>query len=150
MQHSTQFCSFLTKKLFRYVFDIKLKTLLWTNSALWKISRNMFIKPSIVQRPRFDILDRVGKYSENLWTILKKCLWMYFRMSSFEKDVQGSQAYKAEGRKILFQSLVDTTKESWKLFSPTLWSELIFDLGFLQARSISLHAFKFSSKRQPA
>ena len=39
-------------------------------------------------------------------------MYSYFRMSSFEKDVQGSQAYKAEGRKILFQSLVDTARES--------------------------------------
>ena len=52
-------------------------------------------------------------------------------MSSFDKDVQSWQMYKAEGRMTLFQILVDTTGESWKRFSPALWSECIFDLPIL-------------------
>ena len=36
-------------------------------------------------------------------------------MSSFDKDVQSSEAYEAEGRTILFQIKVYTTGESWKL-----------------------------------
>ena len=72
------------------VYNIKLKFLLWTNvlyvlkSLPWNISQHLLIKPSIVQRPWLDILDRVGEYLENLWNILEKCLWMYsnFWMSS--------------------------------------------------------------------
>ena len=65
------------------VYNTKLKTLLWTNvlyvlkSLPWNISQHLLIKPSIVQRPGWDILDRGGEYLENLWTILEKCLWMY-------------------------------------------------------------------------
>lgn len=44
------------------------------------------------------------------------------QMSSLDKDVQGSQAYKAEERTILFQIFVDT-RENWKQFGSTLWSE---------------------------
>ena len=36
-------------------------------------------------------------------------------MSSFDKDVQSSEAYEAEGRTILFHIKVYTTGESWKL-----------------------------------
>lgn len=41
-------------------------------------------------------------------------------MSSFDKDVQRSQAYKAEGRTILFLIFVGTTEET---FMAILYSE---------------------------
>ena len=71
-----------------------------------------------------DIPERIGEYLENPCTILEKCLWMYFKflISSFDKDVQSWQAYKAEGRTTLFQILVEITGDSCSLglFSPIL------------------------------
>lgn len=53
---------------------------------------------------------------------ITKRLWEYFnfRMSSFVKDVQSLHAHKSERGPTPFQSLVGTTGESCKLFSPTL------------------------------